>query len=354
MKNVEAYEGSALQYIRQVILPQMPNVQMISEYHLEIKNYLKDKEANRFIRKYSKFPLRGVLYQDHGKQFFSGDNEMPLWIYLNCLHQITPDVKYWLNEQVPPISFVKDNGAIYLTVGRQKDAKFFAEKGWKHSHLLEAAPKEVISLDARMVRYIHPLNHFPSPSVRHWSFRPSFYRNDVGEDPRFIQLVWHELYAKYKDYPGYSVMFKEFLIMAEALVDTDNPPIDFKFTIRPKVKSEKAVSPDVLTEQSAVSARQVKSRDEDGQVDFLSHSYIDKTIKGFRIQKSWIGKGYRIKCTFTRGKMKGRSVVYDHDSVYNYSKEHLNQLPSFHNTGMNADSNNVPGYARPHVQRLDT
>lgn len=351
MKNAEEYQGSAHQYIREVIVPELPSIRMILEYHNQIKKYLLDKDNIRFVRVDS--PFRGILSEDHGKQFYGGDNELPLWIYMKCLQMEAPNIEHWMKGQIPPIAWKRVEGATYKTVGRKKDARGFAEKGWKHSHLLQVRPKVNVSLDARMARYIHPLNHCPSPSPKRWSFSPSFFRNDVGEDPRFIHLVWHELYSKHQEYPGFKSMFSEFLLMAEASVDLSSPPDDFPLTIFPKDNTGKATktsTPKPKTKPSALPSTNVQIKG----IAVVSHTgKVDRMIKGFKIQKSWIGEGYIIHATFSRGKMHGRSVVYNHDEIYEYAKVHLNGLDSFHDTGVNSNSSNVPGYARPYVQYLD-
>jgi hypothetical protein len=146
MKRVEEYQGSAHQYIREVIVPELPSIRMILEYHDQIKKYLLDKENIRFVRVDSH--LRGILLEDRGKQFYGGDNELPLWIYMKCLQKEAPNIEHWLHGQIPPIAWKKVEGATYKTVGRKKDASVFAEKGWKHSHLLQARPKDSVSMES--------------------------------------------------------------------------------------------------------------------------------------------------------------------------------------------------------------
>lgn len=351
MKSVEEYQGSARRYIREVIVPELPSIQMIFEYHDQIKKYLLDKDNIRFVRVDSH--LRGMLFEDHGKQFYGGDNELPLWMYMKCLQKEAPNIEHWIKGQIPPISYVRVKGATYKTVGRQKDARDFAKKGWKHSHLLPVRPDVSVSLDGRMARNIHPLNHCPSPSPKHWSFFPSFYKNDVGEDPRFIQLVWHELYSKHRIYPGFKAMFQEFLLMAEASVDLTSAPEDFLLTVLPKDNTGKATKTVTLKPKTTPSALPSTNIHIKGKAVVSHAGKVDRMIKGFKIKKSWIGEGYIIHATFSRGNMQGRSVVYNHDEIYEYAKGHLNGLDSFHDTGVNSNSSNVPGYARPYVQYLD-
>ena len=77
-----------------------------------------------------------------------------------------------------------------------------------------------------------------------------------------------------------------------------------------------------------------------------------KAIKGFKIDKSWIGEGLTIQSTFTSGSHSGMVVEYDHDAVYESAKAHLNSLPSFHRDRFNYCRTNVPGYAKHLVKYI--
>ena len=333
------YQGSARQYVRNTILPLMPTLDQLVAYHHQLIQYVSQNNSTKFVRKFGEFQRRGCLYESNGSSFVVGDNEMPLWFYLSCLNNDTPNIPFWFDKQIPPISDSRSReNEYYLKKGRQRREVQFGSKGWKHSHILEAAPKSDIGIEARMLRYLHPLNHFPSPKPSKFTVHPSVYRNDLGEDPRFIRLVWNEVMRIHcSDYRFESIL-KEFTLGCKMPVFR-NQQDDFNITIQEKNPIMKNSNTEEISMQ---------------QVYTSTHNPLKSIVntKGFKIQKSWVSKGSIIRCEFTTGPNAGHLDEYGHDAVYNHAKSHLESLDSFQKYGYNANSKSIPGYAKSFAKRV--
>lgn len=337
MKTASPYHGSARQYVRETILPLLPTLDQLSPYHMQLMEYVYQTNSTKFVRNFGQFQNRGCLYELNGTSFVVGDNEMPLWFYMSCITNESPNISFWLENQIPPISDGRSSSnSYYFKKGRQRREVQFGAKGWKHSHILPAAPKGEISLEARMLRYLHPLNHFPSPKPSSFEVYPRVYRFDLGEDPRFIDIVWDEILKAHRSDKRFERILKEFsngCMMSEFW----NDPDDFSITVQLKtdhVKNSEEIPMKKTYKSSEIHLNRIKNS------------------KGFKINKSWVSRGYIIRCEFTTGPNSGHIYEYDHDAVYYDAKSHLEGLDSFQNYGYNANSKSIPSYAKSFVKRV--
>jgi len=83
---LEAYKGSAKNYIRKYIIPSLPQKDNIINFTSSIYNYLEGSKV-RYIRKLKNYSSRGKIYNDGSLSFTVTDNEPALWAYMECLEQ---------------------------------------------------------------------------------------------------------------------------------------------------------------------------------------------------------------------------------------------------------------------------
>jgi hypothetical protein len=72
----------------------------------------------------------------------------------------------------------------------------------------------------------------------------------------------------------------------------------------------------------------------------------------FKISQKWYGKGKKIRTQFQTGIHQDTIFIYDHDLVYSKTQDHLKTLPCWFNHGYYSSSNNIPLWAKNHVEEL--
>lgn len=339
IQTAESYKGSAKTYIKEFILPQLPNVYTCVYFSTSLEKYLANDTNLRIVRKFDTYNKRGSKYIYDNTLFTVSDNEAALWVYMESLRGIAFfDYKLAIKQERFPIAFAlkgeeKECELVYTNIGKKKRENNFSKLGWKHCHIFQCSPNSKsindLTLNQRMRRLLNPMNHFPFPSPR--KFEMPY---DYGEDPKFISLLISILLEDYYTTENLRDEFREFALNSGVPADSIQYECeDF----------------DIIIGDNKQTELQTNSKTNDVMIDKkFNHECI-----GFKIQKSWIGQGKLIKCTFNRGRDKGKSFIYDHDAVYNSAKEHLNNLPSFHNDGFNYSSTNIPRYVQnKHVIEL--
>lgn len=85
MIKAEQYNGSAKNYIRKFILPQLPIVDTIINYSKSLEDHLSNPRSLRIVRKFSDYKSRCKKFIYDNKLFTVSDNEAALWFYMKAL-----------------------------------------------------------------------------------------------------------------------------------------------------------------------------------------------------------------------------------------------------------------------------
>lgn len=226
MKNIKnvpnEYNGNFESFYKEYIEPNLPDPESVKIAHNLIINYLKNEKPLYVVRKFSEFSQRGHIYSFHGINFIVGDNEPALWFYARSCNQLNfsqINFESIIQDQLFPIGFStnkrkkNENKEEWKTWGKEKWEIEFCNKGWFHAHLYDAAKN--ISLDLsknnfnmRMIRYLHPANHFPMPSHYKNRYITRLNSKDMSEQEGIKAFIIN----KYKE--RYSEIWDEFISMA--------------------------------------------------------------------------------------------------------------------------------------------
>ena len=307
ISSAKVYHGSAVNYIKTVLLTELPDSSTMIDYSKNLRKYLSDSKNLRIIRKNKNYLFRGTRYSSFFRDFTVADNEPALWVYMECIDNLEVDYKSSIENQHIPVAFAikkeeKLNGLYYKNYGKQKRENDFSKKGWKHCHILQCnAPLtfDQLTIDQRMTRLMNPMNHFPFPSPRKFDMP-----KDYGEDVHFIQLVLKVLLKHIYNTEKKKDAFLEFLSDAgfqeydfSAIMDAKD--FDISIAIKPNKKKN--------TKQSKTTYPITQKVIIPSGVAFS---------KNFKVSKKWLGKGLLIRSV-------EQGFEYDHDAVLNSGKSTL-------------------------------
>ncbi|MDA9908342.1 hypothetical protein N9C86_00160 [Schleiferiaceae bacterium] len=309
MKAVK-YKGSALAYIRNVILPSLPPVQHLVQASRNLSKYLQDDSRYRIIRKTKGFNLRGLVHSSDNRLIVPSDNEAALYVYMESFVNNSINYVEEIDNFRMPIAFAmtkdeKSKSPEYITIGRRKRESQFGQLGWKLCHIFQCSPNKSmkgLNPDERMMRLLNPMNHFPFPSPRRFQM-PC----DYGEDENFINLVIHTLWSEYYIEDADKIEFLDFIQKSNSLF----PSLveDFQIEIDAKIQGSSATD----------RKRKVQEKSIYKKVETISGSFNKENVevsKNFMLKKTWYGKGLVIV-------VPALGLQYDHDLVVKENQQIL-------------------------------
>ena len=337
MKKATTYKGSAIKYIADVIIPQLPDSERLIHFYHSLNEYLENVERLRIIRKSKSYNSRGKEYEINQHRFTVTDNETALWIYMESLNN-TGKFSFIkaIEKEEFPIAFAltqveRKEDLVYAQYGKQKRETTFSQHGWKHCHILECSPRGVtidkLGVDDRMKTLLNPLNHFPFPSPRKFNMP-----KDYGESLPFIGLVIQEIRKAKNNEPEFLNCLDSFL--KEAKGEFNNHYEDFEIQIGEK------------------NGEQIETKDktDNTMVKNTNNSNITY-LNRFQIRQDWVGEGKIIQVNFQRGNYTHLTYVYNHDAVVKVYETYLNGNTSrswdIYRTYMSGQ--NIPGWAKNSV-----
>lgn len=332
----EKYKGSALAYIRTVILPSLPPVQHLIQASRNLSIYLEDESRYRIIRKTKGYNIRGLVHSFDNRRIIPSDNEAALYVYMESF--VNDSVNYIdeIGDFRMPIAFAmtkkeKSTSPEYATIGRRKREARFGQLGWKLCHIFQCSPiesMESLNPDTRMMRLLNPMNHFPFPSPRRFDMP-----YDYGEDENFINLVIQTLWSEYYFKDDDKMEFLDFIQKSKSRF----PGVveDFEIEI-----SNKALGSSVVDCERKPRKNSSYNK---FQTNFISSNNQKVEVsRNFILKKSWYGKGLLIV-------VPSLGVQYDHDVVVKENQHILGPGGSAHKSWNNysyyTNSRSYPGWA---------
>jgi hypothetical protein len=312
----ESYNGSAIDFIRSVIIKSLPPVENTIYWNNSVKDYLGFKSNIRIVRKFLSFKDRGEVYESGFDSFTVSDNEPALWMYMNSFEQPNATLSQLIDEKKIPISFIKKRKSLFNS-GKQKREKEFSQTGLKHCHIFDCSPKgenlNTLSLDQRMIRLFSPMNHFPFPNPNKYEMN-----KDFGEDIDFRLLVIKEVLKHYYKTDSQKNKFIQFINdCGESIIEKEIN--DFKIQYAPKTILKKL-------------AKRQRENSSKTQTDTLER-------KNFILSKTLYGKGKTILI-----KYDSTTIRYNHDEVFESVKERIISLPCWKNYGYYTKSKGIPNF----------
>lgn len=222
IKEVPAeYNGDFESFYNEFIEPTLPNPESVKAAHIILMNYLNRKDPIFIVRRFEAFQRRGHLFVQNNFKFFTGDNEPALWFYAkacNNLLTINMEMENFIADQSFPIGFSTDSKknedkSEWKNWKKEKWEKGFSDSGWFHAHLFDAADgispaMTAENLRMRMLRYLHPANHFPMPSHYNEKFKSRLDSKDMSEQKGIKAFI----IGKYKE--RYGEIWDEFISIA--------------------------------------------------------------------------------------------------------------------------------------------
>ena len=338
MKKATTYKGSAIKYIADVIIPQLPDSERLIHFYHSLNEYLDHEGRLRIIRKSKNYNRRGKEYEINRHRFTVTDNEAALWVYMESLNN-SEDFSFIeaIEKEEFPIAFAltqveRQEKLVYARYGKQKRETEFSQLGWKHCHILECSPRGVtidkLGVDERMKRLLNPLNHFPFPSPRKFNMP-----EDYGESSQFIGLVIQEIRKAKSNEPEFLNCLDSFI--KDAKGEFNHHYEDFEIQIGEKNGKQIEI---------------IEKMDKE-MVENTNNSNITKQHM-FQIHKDWIGEGKIIHVKFEKGNYTHLTYQYNHDAVVKVYETYLNGNTSrswdIYRTYMNG--RNIPGWAKDYVQ----
>ncbi len=229
-----SFEGKLGDFLDEYVAPALPSPAATVAWHEAVSSWALNDSELLLIRKTGAFRHRGTTSTEHGLPFTVSDNEAAVWAYMQCFDGEPPaDIATLLREQRMTIAYAltQVEGAVqrWKTIGRARRAQVFADAGWKHCHLVDAAPRGRLIGDAAELRQramclISPLNHVPMPSPRRYSMS-----RDWGESPDVLDFIVNWLRQRYEQEPAAAEAFRAFLEMtgARGAAPASEPRISF-------------------------------------------------------------------------------------------------------------------------------
>lgn len=169
-------------YFDAFVRPNLPDASAVRMLHQFLRDYLVSQPRTFVVRDGR---AKGVLCPVGGVRYYGSDNEAALWFWVSCqpgLAQRLRPLRELIEAHAFPIGDpnaeqeFRAQGATWRTWGKGDAAwPIRGANGWKLCHVYDAGAKHLddtlAGLTARMVRLIHPLNHFLFPKP---------YRADYG------------------------------------------------------------------------------------------------------------------------------------------------------------------------------
>ena len=331
IKVLKNYEGSAVKYIDNYIIPYLPKSETVIEFTKGVYDYLNDFKNIRYVRRFGKYKFRGTIYSDISP-FTVCDNEPALWFFMECYEKKVKGFQSYHNERLFPVAFVIKKEELssldsHFNYGKKKRENSFSDLGLKHCHILDCSPKNLslndLSIESRMLRFVSPINHFHFPAPGKYEMQGA-YKNDWGEDQSFIGLVKKRLYESY-----YSSNYeKEFIMDYYKKCNADTSEMNFlnlkDFDINFQLKSD-------LPNKNKV--KKIISRPKN-----ISDSILEK--KNFILKKSYYGHNYTIKFIDKYDTI----IEYNHDLVLDQLNERIKKLPCWEKYGYYTNSKKLPKF----------
>lgn len=336
------YEGSAIEYIDNYILPFLPNSKKTIDFTKTIYYYLEDEKNIRYVRRFGSYKLRGTIYHTN-VPFTVCDNEPPLWFFMESYeNKISPFYDYHINRAFP-ISFAKTKEeslsfSPLFNYGKKKRENSFSKTGLKHCHILDCSPQHIdsndLSIDSRMLRFISPINHFHFPSPKKYNM-PNAYKNDWGEDPSFISLVQQRIYKKFYNH-NERLFIDDYYKRCNIINDKRDFLNQEDFQISFHLKNISKNSPVVINKRQSTPNRITKTN------KTITRKKTNKTVirKNFILSKNYYGHNYAINFYDQDNNL----ISYNHDSVLNELNERITKLPCWEKYGLYTNSKRLPKF----------
>jgi hypothetical protein len=350
---LEAYKGSAKNYIRKYIIPSLPQKDNIINFTSSIYNYLEGSKV-RYIRKLKNYSSRGKIYNDGSLSFTVTDNEPALWAYMECLEQSVNSFEHYHDNSTFPIAFAlrseeKKEFDSKFCYGKKKRETNFSKARLKHCHIIDCSPRGLnlvdLNINSRMLRLMSPMNHFPFPAPKHYNMKGG----DIGESKQFLNLVKHTLHNEYYKSTLEKEYFLNFLKASgdHLLFSPDVEDFNIEFSLK-ESSNHKENNKSIRDESD--SFNQKKKTDLSLQKNLTN---FNDTRNYFKIAENWYGRGMIIKVKFNRGRHQNYSFIYNHDGVYDNTINHLRNLNCWMNNNCYSSSTNIPGWAADYVKIIN-
>lgn len=312
----KSYKGSAIDFIRSVIIKSLPPVENTIYWSNSTREYLKNSSNVRIVRRFLSFKDRGKIYESGLNSFTVSDNEPALWMYMNSFDEPSETLIQLIDEKKIPISFIKVSSGFFIS-GKQKREKQFSQKGLKHCHILDCSPKgedlSTLTLEQRMMRLLSPMNHFPFPSPKKYEMN-----KDFGEDDDFRLLLIREVLKSYYKTDFQKKQFIRYIVECGGSV------------------IEKEIS-DIIIEYSP------KNIYKDYSISQVDNNRENKNNvverRNFILSKSFQGKGKIILI-----KSDSVSIKYNHDDVLDSVEDKITSLPCWEKYGYYTKTQGVPKF----------
>lgn len=223
------FSGLFANFYRAHIEPNLPSTAAVRAMHELLVHYLEDDTTSLFVvRRFDGRP-RGTRLSAHGQApfFVCGDNEPALWFYarafLEDFGERIPSLAEAIRTRAFPIGFARhselgESREFWSNWGKESwENHSFSGIRLYHAHLFDAAkdiPLHTLdrnNLRMRMVRFLHPANHFPMPT----HLGKVFYKSggaciDLSELRGVKRFICDQLEHRYRE------VWTEFLALANA------------------------------------------------------------------------------------------------------------------------------------------
>jgi len=223
------FSGPIADFYRSHIEPNLPSPAAVRAMHELLVQYVADDRTSLFVvRRFDGCP-RGTRFPAHGLAsfFVCGDNEPALWFYarafLEDFGERISSVAEAVQTRSFPIGFARrtelgESQEFWPNWGKERwESHSFSGIRLYHAHLFDAAngiPSHTLdreNLQKRMVRLLHPANHFPMPThLGQVFYTARDNRVDLSEVRGVKSFVCDQFSYRYRD------VWTEFLALADA------------------------------------------------------------------------------------------------------------------------------------------
>lgn len=169
------FDGTLDEYFESDIRPNLVIPELLRSLHLQFLAYVENPESRVFVvRTFSEvFPdeIRGVRKQwpnVPNAEVYGSDNEAALWFFARLFYGEPLELSQVIEDRAFPIGMVRERNSEWPCWGRQQpESAAFA--GLMHAHLFDGKrdvpvnPLDRSNLVQRMIRLLHPMNHFIVP-----------------------------------------------------------------------------------------------------------------------------------------------------------------------------------------------
>lgn len=256
-----SFAGPFMDFYVKHIEPNLPTPEAVKHLHGLLVQYVRDEATSLFVVRKFDGRIRGQRFpgSTRGLSLVCGDNEPALWFYarafLEDFRQQIPSVAEAVESRRFPIGFARkgaagESSAFWSNWGRKPwEAGDFGGIGLYHAHLFDAAnriPAQTLdrrNLTARMIRFLHPANHFPMPTHHgHHPFMVRGYAKDLSELPGIKRMICDQYARRYQD------VWAEFLALADA------KPSDFERVDNLWFECSRAIERDIASPSATKAA----------------------------------------------------------------------------------------------------